>query len=68
MDISKKLINRASKITFNIDGTDYHIKGREGEIDSLELLEAKYGVPRSMNNEVQDVLINDMKKKDDIFS
>ena len=67
MDISKKLINRASKITFNIDGTDYHIKSREGDADSIERLEAKYGVPRSMNNEVQDVLINDMKKKDDIF-
>jgi len=67
MDISKKLINRAGRITFNIDGTDYHIKNRDGATDSIERLEAKYGVPRSMNNEVQDVLINDMKKKDDIF-
>ena len=67
MDISKKLIDRAGRITFNIDGTDYHIKNRDGAVDSLELIEAKFGVPRSMNNEVQDVLINDMKKKDDIF-
>ena len=68
MDISKKLINRAGRITFNIDGTDYHIKNRNGGgVDSLEKLEAKYGIPRSMNNEVQDVLINDMKKEDDIF-
>ena len=67
--VSKKLIDRASKITMNIDGTDYVVKNLNGNVANIEQLEAKFGKPRNGKNEVQDILVNDFKKSDldDIF-
>ena len=67
--VSKKLIDRASKITMNIDGTDYVVKNLNGNVANIEHLEAKFGKPRNGKNEVQDILVNDFKKSDldDIF-
>ena len=65
--ISRKLYNRANKITINIDGTDYNIKDRVGDVDDVMKLEVKYGEAKNKRMSVQETLINDMKKKDDIF-
>ena len=65
--ISKKLYNRANKITINIDGTDYNIKDRVGDVVDVIKLEVKYGEAKNKRMSVQETLINDMKKKDDIF-
>ena len=65
--ISRKLYNRATKITINIDGTDYNIKDRVGDVDDVMKLEVKYGEAKNKRMSVQETLINDMKKKDDIF-
>ena len=65
--ISRKLYNRANKITINIDGTDYNIKDRVGDVDDVMKLEVKYGEAKNKRMSVQATLINDMKKKDDIF-
>ena len=65
--ISKKLYNRANKITINIDGTDYNIKDRVGDVVDVIKLEVKYGEAENKRMSVQETLINDMKKKDDIF-
>ena len=65
--ISKKLYNRANKITINIDGTDYNIKDRVGDVVDVMNLEVKYGEAKNKRMSVQETLINDMKKKDDIF-
>ena len=65
--ISRKLYNRANKITINIDGTDYNIKDRVGDVVDVMKLEVKYGEAKNKRMSVQETLINDMKKKDDIF-
>ena len=65
--ISRKLYNRANKITINIDGTDYNIKDRVGDVADVMQLEVKYGEAKNKKLPVQETLINDMKKKDDIF-
>jgi len=65
--ISRKLYNRANKITINIDGTDYNIKDRVGDVVDVIKLEVKYGEDKNKRMSVQETLINDMKKKDDIF-
>ena len=65
--ISRKLYNRANKITINIDGTDYNIKDRVGDVVDVIKLEVKYGEAKNKRISVQETLINDMKKKDDIF-
>ena len=65
--ISRKLYNRANKITINIDGTDYNIKDRVGDVVDVIKLEVKYGESKNKRMSVQETLINDMKKKDDIF-
>ena len=65
--ISRKLYNRANKITINIDGTDYNIKDRVGDVVDVIKLEVKYGEAKNKSMSVQETLINDMKKKDDIF-
>ena len=65
--ISRKLYNRANKITINIDGTDYNIKDRVGDVVDVIKLEVKYGETKNKRMSVQETLINDMKKKDDIF-
>ena len=65
--ISRKLYNRANKITINIDGTDYNIKDRVGDVVDVIKLEVKYGEAKNKKLSVQETLINDMKKKDDIF-
>lgn len=65
--ISRKLYNRANKITINIDGTDYNIKDRVGDVVDVIKLEVKYGEAKNKRLSVQETLINDMKKKDDIF-
>jgi hypothetical protein len=65
--ISRKLYNRANKITINIDGTDYNIKDRVGDVVDVIKLEVKYGEAENKRMSVQETLINDMKKKDDIF-
>ncbi len=65
--ISKKLYNRANKITINIDGTDYNIKDHVGDVVDVIKLEVKYGEAKNKRMSVQETLINDMKKKDDIF-
>jgi len=65
--ISRKLYNRATKITINIDGTDYNIKDRVGDVVDVMNLEVKYGEAKNKRMSVQETLINDMKKKDDIF-
>jgi hypothetical protein len=65
--ISRKLYNRANKITINIDGTDYNIKDRVGDVVDVIKLEVKYGEAKNKRMSVQETLINDMKKKDDIF-
>ena len=65
--ISRKLYNRATKITINIDGTDYNIKDRVGDVVDVIKLEVKYGEAENKRMSVQETLINDMKKKDDIF-
>mgnify|MGYP001167634449 FL=1 len=65
--ISRKLYNRANKITINIDGTDYNIKDRVGDVADVMQLEVKYGDAKNKKLSVQETLINDMKKKDDIF-
>ena len=65
--ISRKLYNRANKITINIDGTDYNIKERVGDVVDVMKLEVKYGEAKNKRMSVQETLINDMKKKDDIF-
>ena len=65
--ISRKLYNRANKITINIDGTDYNIKDRVGDVVDVIKLEVKYGDAKNKKLSVQETLINDMKKKDDIF-
>ena len=65
--ISKKLYNRANKITINIDGTDYNIKDHVGDVVDVIKLEVKYGEAENKRMSVQETLINDMKKKDDIF-
>ena len=65
--ISRKLYNRANKITINIDGTDYNIKDRVGDVVDVMNLEVKYGEAKNKRMSVQETLINDMKKKDDIF-
>ena len=65
--ISRKLYNRANKITINIDGTDYNIKDRIGDVVDVIKLEVKYGEDKNKRMSVQETLINDMKKKDDIF-
>ncbi len=65
--ISKKLYNRANKITINIDGTDYNIKDCVGDVVDVIKLEVKYGEAENKRMSVQETLINDMKKKDDIF-
>ena len=65
--ISRKLYNRATKITINIDGTDYNIKDRVGDVVDVIKLEVKYGEAINKRMSVQETLINDMKKKDDIF-
>ena len=65
--ISRKLYNRANKITINIDGTDYNIKDHVGDVVDVIKLEVKYGEAKNKRLSVQETLINDMKKKDDIF-
>ena len=65
--ISRKLYDRANKITINIDGTDYNIKDRVGDVVDVIKLEVKYGEANNKRMSVQETLINDMKKKDDIF-
>ncbi len=65
--ISRKLYNRATKITINIDGTDYNIKDHVGDVVDVIKLEVKYGEAKNKRMSVQETLINDMKKKDDIF-
>ena len=65
--ISRKLYNRANKITINIDGTDYNIKDRVGDVVDVIKLEVKYGEAKNKSMSLQETLINDMKKKDDIF-
>ena len=65
--ISRKLYNRANKITINIDGTDYNIKDCVGDVVDVIKLEVKYGEAKNKRMSVQETLINDMKKKDDIF-
>ena len=65
--ISRKLYNRANKITINIDGTDYNIKDHVGDVVDVIKLEVKYGEAENKRMSVQETLINDMKKKDDIF-
>ena len=65
--ISRKLYNRANKITINIDGTDYNIKDHVGDVVDVNKLEVKYGEAENKRMSVQETLINDMKKKDDIF-
>ena len=65
--ISRKLYNRANKITINIDGTDYNIKDRVGDVVDVIKLEVKYGEAKNKRMSVKETLINDMKKKDDIF-
>ena len=66
--ISKKLYNRANKITINIDGTDYNIKDCVvGDVVDVMKLEVKYGEAKNKRMSVQETLINDMKKKYDIF-
>ena len=65
--ISRKLYNRANKITINIDVTDYNIKDRVGDVVDVMNLEVKYGEAKNKRMSVQETLINDMKKKDDIF-
>ena len=65
--ISRKLYNRANKITINIGGTDYNIKDRVGDVVDVMKLEVKYGEAKNKRMSVQETLINDMKKKDDIF-
>ena len=35
--ISRKLYNRATKITINIDGTDYNIKDRVGDVVDVNM-------------------------------
>ena len=65
--ISRKLYNRANKITINIDGTEYNIKDRFGDVVDVMKLEVKYGEAKNKRMSVQETLINDMKKKDDIF-
>jgi hypothetical protein len=65
--ISRKLYNRANKITINIDGTDYNIKDHVGDVVDVIKLEVKYGEAKNKRMSVQETLINDMKKKDDIF-
>jgi hypothetical protein len=65
--ISRKLYNRANKITINIDGTDYNIIDRVGDVVDVIKLEVKYGEAKNKKLSVQETLINDMKKKDDIF-
>ena len=65
--ISRKLYNRANKITINIDGTDYNIKDRVGDVADVMQLEVKYGEAKNKRLSVQETLRNDMKKKDDIF-
>ena len=65
--ISRKLYNRATKITINIDGTDYNIKDHVGDVVDVIKLEVKYGEAKNKRLSVQETLINDMKKKDDIF-
>ena len=65
--ISRKLYNRANKITINIDGTEYNIKDRIGDVVDVMKLEVKYGEAKNKRMSVQETLINDMKKKDDIF-
>jgi len=65
--ISRKLYDRANKITINIDGTDYNIKDRVGDVADVMKLEVKYGEAKNKRLSVQETLINDMKKKDDIF-
>ena len=65
--ISRELYNRANKITINIDGTDYNIKDRVGDVVDVIKLDVKYGEAKNKRMSVQETLINDMKKKDDIF-
>ena len=65
--ISRKLYDRANKITINIDGTDYNIKDHVGDVVDVIKLEVKYGEDKNKRMSVQETLINDMKKKDDIF-
>ena len=65
--ISRKLYNRANKITINIDGTDYNIKDRVGDVVDVIKLEVKYGEAKNKRMSLQKTLINDMKKKDDTF-
>ena len=65
--ISRKLYNRANKITINIDGTEYNIKDRVGDVADVMQLEVKYGEVKNKRMSVQETLINDMKKKDYIF-
>tara|TARA_Y100001938_G_C8004700_1_gene386685 strand:- start:444 stop:668 length:225 start_codon:yes stop_codon:yes gene_type:complete len=74
MKLSKKLIDNADKITINIGGTEYNIKDRQyGDVIDLNKLEDKYGEPTDKTSAVdelkniQNILVNDMKKNDDIF-
>ena len=43
MKMSKQLYNRADNITITIDGDEYNIKNRYGNIDDMKELEKKYG-------------------------